>query len=86
MIEIQHMTCSINPRLKPIFQSENCYLFIFVNVSQRLKVQEEMGDKIDKILKGMEGGRSADGRTIRREEEKGSGFETGTWRFRFEPN
>ena len=37
-----------------------------------------MGDKIDKIPKGMEGGSSADGRAISEiEEEEGSGFETG---------
>ena len=39
-----------------------------------------MGDKIDKILEGMESGSSASGRTISEiEEEEGSGSETGTW-------
>ena len=40
-----------------------------------------MGDKIDKTLKGMEGGSGATGGTISEiQEEEGSGFETGTWR------
>ena len=59
MIEIQHMTCSINLRLTPISQSETA-IIIFCHVSQHLKVQEETGDKIDKILKGMEGGSRAE--------------------------
>ena len=46
-----------------------------------------MGDKIDKILKGMEGGSSATGRTISEiEEEEGSRLRNWDVAFRFGPN